>query len=67
MFVIGKCKTGKTTLSESLSNKLGFIHISLDKIISEFSQDHKDIEISTILNELKLGKTLSDDNIIKLV
>jgi len=67
IFVIGKTKTGKTTLSRTLAQKLGMIYISFVEIVTSFLHQHQDVEVSSILAELKQGKTLSDDQTVKLI
>lgn len=66
-FIIGKTKTGRTSLAESICKKLGFIKIDLKEIINNFCKDHKDHDIQAILKDLSSGKTLTDENIVTLI
>eukprot|EP00919_Chromeraceae_sp_WS-2016_P042556 GHVR01101529.1.p1 GENE.GHVR01101529.1~~GHVR01101529.1.p1 ORF type:complete len:143 (+),score=14.84 GHVR01101529.1:2925-3353(+) len=67
IFVTGKAKIGCTTLTDILCNKLGFVKVDVQKIIEEFSLEHRDYEINEIINSIKSGKTLSDEAITTLI
>lgn len=43
--VMGMPKTGKTTLADSLSKRLGLVKLSLQNIVEEFCIEHKDKKI----------------------
>jgi adenylate kinase family enzyme len=57
---VGKAKTGKTTLAHALAEKLGLVYLSFAEIISNFVEEHKNVEILQIINDLKQGRTLTD-------
>ncbi len=65
--MIGKAKTGKTTLARTIADKLGLVYVSFAEIVTSFVQEHQDVEILHILNDLKLGKILSDEQTVKLL
>lgn len=60
MAIIGLPKTGKTTLVDGISKKIGLIKLSLDSIIQDFCIEHRDERVNTILKQIKKGKVLSD-------
>ena len=66
--VIGLPKTGKTTLAENLSKKLGLVRLDIQEIVEGFfTQDHLDIGTAKILESLRKGNTLTDAMLLDLL
>lgn len=60
IFLMGKTKSGKSTLAESIRDKFGFKVISIEEIMTDFIKQHEDSEIRSILHDVQNGKCLSD-------
>ena len=67
IFVIGKAKCGKTTLAKTIADKLELVYVSFTDIVTNFVQEHNDMEILSIINDMKNGKVLSDSQVVKLI
>lgn len=60
IFIIGKTKSGKSTLALNLKEKYGFKIITMEEIIEDFVKEHEDSDIKSIMHEIRTGKVLSD-------
>ena len=58
--MIGKAKCGKTTLAKTIADKLELVYVSFTDIVTNFVQEHNDMEVLSIINDMKNGKVLSD-------
>lgn len=67
LFIIGKPKSGKSTLARNIRDKYGFKLITVEEILEEFSKEHEDHDIRSILYEVRSGKQLSDESIVTLI
>lgn len=50
VFIIGKTKSGKSTLAQNIKDKYGFKIISLEEIVEDFVKEHEDSDIRAIMN-----------------
>lgn len=67
IFIIGKTKTGKTTLAQKIKEKFGFKILDIEEILTEFVKEHEDSDIRNVMNEVNSGKCLSDESLVILI
>ena len=67
IYIIGKPKTGKSSLAKLLSKQFGCVIIKLKHIIEEFVDKHRDPLVDKILNSIKSGQVLSDEYTVDLI
>lgn len=67
VFVIGKPKSGKSTLAKKLSEKLGLVHIKIKNILNQVKEDPFWL-LSDEVNQLtRDGGTPNNEQIVKLI
>lgn len=67
IFIIGKTKTGKSTLASAFQDKYGFKVINIQDILTDFVKEHEDSDIRAIINDTQSGKSLSDEALVTLI
>ena len=67
VFIMGKTKSGKTTLAHNIRDKFGFKAINMQEIIEDFVTEHEDSDIKGIVTDLKKGKVLTDEALVSLI
>lgn len=46
---------------------MGTIHLTVEQIIEEFTQEHRDNEVEAIMKDLKEGNCLTDEQLVELI
>lgn len=67
IFVIGKTKSGKSTLAENIREKFGFKVINIEDIMADFIKEHEDSEVRAIIHDVQNGKCLNDEALVTMI
>lgn len=67
IFVIGKSKTGKSTLVKKLQEKLGLVHIKVKNILKRVREDPFWMLADEVNQTLRKGEVPNDDQIVRLI
>ena len=50
VYIIGKTKTGKSSLAQKIKENFGFKILDLEEMLTEFVKEHEDSDIKCIIN-----------------
>ena len=67
VYIIGKTKTGKSSLAQKIKEKFGFKILNIEEMLTEFVKEHEDADVRNIISEVKGGKCLSDESLVTLI
>ena len=67
VFVIGKPKSGKTTLAKKLQEKLGLVHIKVKHLLNRVREDPFWLLAEEVNKLMRDGKTPSNEHIVRLI
>lgn len=67
VFVVGLGKTGKTSLCQLLSKKLGLVHLKVSHLIRDFVKNPFSATAQELVDCLQNGERVSDDLIVRLL
>ncbi|EGR31735.1 hypothetical protein IMG5_103090 [Ichthyophthirius multifiliis] len=67
VFVIGKPKTGKSTLSKIIEEQLGIVRIKLSSVLEDYGPQHPCLTYQNAREVLQQGESLSDQQVVDLV